>query len=128
MPIKVRDVAFVRFNAPDLDAMEKFATTFGLQSAARDENTLYMRGTDDDGFVHVTHRAETPGFAGVAFVADSVDDLDVLTREHGFSPVAELAGPGGGRVVHATDPNGHRVEVVAGRGSIGTLPSPKPAP
>jgi catechol 2,3-dioxygenase-like lactoylglutathione lyase family enzyme len=87
-----------------------------------------MRGTDDDGFVHVTHRAETPGFAGVAFVADSVDDLDVLTREHGFSPVVDLDGPGGGRVVYATDPNGHRVEVVAGRGSIGALPSPTPMP
>ncbi|MFM7891658.1 MAG: glyoxalase, partial [Actinomycetota bacterium] len=87
-----------------------------------------MRGTDDDGFVHVTHLADTPGFAGVAFVADSIDDLHVLTREHGFTTVAELDGPGGGRVVSAVDPNGHRVEVVAGRGSLGTLPSPTPAP
>ncbi|MGA1259943.1 MAG: VOC family protein [Ilumatobacteraceae bacterium] len=128
MTINVRDVAFVRFNAPDLDAMEQFATAFGLQRAARDEHTLYMRGTDDDGYVHVTHRAEQPGFAGVAFLADSQDDLDTLTREHGFSPSTELDGPGGGRVVYAVDPNGHRVEVVAGRGPLGTLPSPVPAP
>jgi catechol 2,3-dioxygenase-like lactoylglutathione lyase family enzyme len=125
--IKVRDIAYVRFNAPDLDMMEKFATTFGLQRAARDERTLYMRGTDDDGYVHVTHLADTAGFAGVAFVADSVGDLDVLTREHGFSAAADLDGPGGGRVVHALDPNGHRVEVVTDRGSLGTLPSPSPA-
>jgi hypothetical protein len=128
MVVKVRDIAFVRFHAPDLDVMEAFATSFGLQRLARDEHTLYMRGTDDDGFVHVTHRSDTPGFAGVAFVTDSVDDLDRLTHEHGFSPVADLDGPGGGRMVHATDPNGHRVEVVAGRGSLGTLPSPTPAP
>ena len=128
MTINVRDVAYVRFTAPDLDVMETFATAFGLQRAARDEHTLYMRGTDDVGYVHVTHRAEQPGFAGVAFHADSIDDLDTLTREHGFSPARELDGPGGGRMVHAVDPNGHRVEVVAGRRSLGVLPSPVPAP
>ncbi len=69
MTVNVRDIAYVRFNAPDLDVMEKFALTFGLQRVARDERTLYMRGTDDDGFVHVTHLADSPGFAGVAFVA-----------------------------------------------------------
>ncbi len=127
MTVNVRDIAYVRFNAPDLEVMEKFALTFGLQRVARDERTLYMRGTDDDGFVHVTHLADSPGFAGVAFVADSVDDLDVLTREHGFSSARDLDGPGGGRMVHAIDPNGHRVEVVAGRGSLGALPSPTPA-
>lgn len=127
MTVNVRDIAYVRFNAPDLDVMEKFALTFGLQRVARDERTLYMRGTDDDGFVHVTHLADSPGFAGVAFVADSVDDLDVLTREYGFSSARDLDGPGGGRVVHALDPNGHRVEVVAGRGLLGALPSPTPA-
>ena len=56
--INVRDIAYVRFNAPDLDVMEKFATAFGLQRAARDERTLYMRGTDDDGYVHVTHLSD----------------------------------------------------------------------
>lgn len=127
MTVNVRDIAYVRFNAPDLDVMEKFALTFGLQRVARDERTLFMRGTDDDGFVHVTHLADSPGFSGVAFVADSVDDLDVLTREYGFSSARDLDGPGGGRVVHALDPNGHRVEVVAGRGLLGALPSPTPA-
>lgn len=34
---------------------------------------------------------------------------------------------GTGRVVDALNPNGHRVEVVAGRGSLGVLPSPNQA-
>jgi catechol 2,3-dioxygenase-like lactoylglutathione lyase family enzyme len=128
MGVRVRDVAFVRFEAPDLDAMETFLTTFGMTRAARDDQTLYMRGTDDEGFVHVTHLADTPGFAGVAFAADSCDDLDVLTRDHGFTPAAPLDGPGGGLVVRSVDPNGHPVEVVADRASVGRLPSPAPAP
>ena len=128
MSVKVRDIAFVRFRAPDLDAMEAFLTAFGMQRAGRDERTLYMRGTDDEGFVHVTHLGDTPGFAGVAFEAESLDDLDALTGDHGFCDAVDLEGPGGGRVVHALDPNGHRVEVVAGRASVGRLPSPGQAP
>jgi hypothetical protein len=122
MMIKVCDNAYVRFNAPDLDVMEKFATAFGLERAARDERTLYMRGADDDRYVHVTHLADTAKFAGVAFVAD----LDVLTREHGFTAAADFDGPGGGRVVHAVGPNCNRVEVVADRGSLGAPPSLSP--
>jgi catechol 2,3-dioxygenase-like lactoylglutathione lyase family enzyme len=128
MTVNVRDIAFVRFRAPDLDSMERFLTTFGLQRSARDERTLYMRGTDDNAYLHVTHIGEDAGFAGVAFEAGSLEDLDTLTRDHGFSEAVDLDGPGGGRVVHAFDPNGHRVEVVAARSSVGRLPSPVPAP
>ena len=128
MSVNVRDIAFVRFRAPDLDEMEAFLTAFGMQRAGRDERTLYMRGTDDNGVLHVTHLGGTPGFAGVAFEAESLGDLDTLTRDHGFSGASDLDGPGGGRVVHAVDPNGHPVEVVAGRASVGRLPSPEPAP
>lgn len=119
--INVIDVAFVRFHAPDLDRMEAFLVDFGLIRSERTDDTLYMRGTDDEGFIHVTHLAEEPGFAGLAFNAESADDLETLSLAEGFGDVAELGGPGGGRAVSTTDPNGFRVEVVAGRGSVGRL-------
>jgi catechol 2,3-dioxygenase-like lactoylglutathione lyase family enzyme len=108
--------------------MEAFLTSFGLQRAARDERTLYMRGTDDEGFVHVTHLGDAARFVGLAFEGDTPADLEVLTRHDGFSAAADLVGPGGGRVVHAVDPNGFQVEVVADRRSVGRLPSPAPVP
>ena len=37
---KVRDVAFPRFQAPDLDVMEAFLLTFGMHVAARADNAL----------------------------------------------------------------------------------------
>jgi len=121
--VKVKDVAFVRFQAPDLDEMESFLTDFGLRLAARDSEALYMRGTDDEGFVHVTQLADEPGFVGLAFQASTEDDLDRLSARDGFSGVDDLDGPGGGRVVRTVDPNGFQVEVVAGRRSVGRLPS-----
>jgi len=122
--IKVTDLAFVRFGAPDLDIMEKYFTDFGMQRSDRTDTTLYMRGSDDEGFIHVTHLRSEPGFIGLAFEAESVDDLEKLAGLEGFSDVGELGGPGGGSVVSTTDPNGFQVEIVAGRSSVGRLEGP----
>jgi catechol 2,3-dioxygenase-like lactoylglutathione lyase family enzyme len=126
MTIKVTDLAFVRFRAPDLDVMELFLTEFGMQRAGRDESTLYMRGATDNGFMHVTHLGEEPGFVGLAFAAQSEADVAELAGTAGFSSVVDLDGPGGGRVVRTVDPNGFQVEVVAARSPVGQLEVPEP--
>ncbi|MEQ1701966.1 MAG: glyoxalase [Ilumatobacteraceae bacterium] len=128
MGIKVTDVAFVRFQAPDLDVMQSFFEEFGLHVAERTDDTLYLRGTDDDGYVHVTHLGPEARFIGLAFDASSVDELHELAAHADFSEVVALDGPGGGSVVRATDPNGFQVEVVAGRSSLGALAAPSAEP
>lgn len=122
--IKADDIAFVRFSAPDLDQMETFLKDFGMVRAARDEQTLYMRGEGSDPFIHVTHKGD-PGFAGVAFRALSVADLEKLAGKAG-AKVETLDGPGGGRVVRLKDPDGFSVEAVAGREAAPAV-APPPA-
>jgi catechol 2,3-dioxygenase-like lactoylglutathione lyase family enzyme len=124
--IKVDDIAFVRFTAPDLDQMETFLVDFGLTRAHRDANTLYMRGADSDPYYHVTHKGD-PGFAGIAFEARSLDDLQKLARETD-AKVEPLDGPGGGQRVRLTDPNGNNVEIVAGRTPAPAVAVPKAEP
>ncbi len=126
MGIKVQDVAFVRFNAPDLDAMEAFLSDFGMLRAARTDEVLYMRGLDPDPFLHVTHKGE-PGLAGVAFEATSIADLEAIAKA-ADAPVDKLDGPGGGAVVKLTDPNGFRVEVVAEREHAARIELRRPIP
>lgn len=111
--IKVDDIAFVRFTAPDLDKMEAFLTDFGLARAHRDADTLYMRGQGGDPYLHVTHKGE-PGFKGVAFRARHADDLAALAKSQD-AKIEALDGPGGGKVVRLKDPDGFGVEVVAAR-------------
>ena len=120
--IKVDDIAFVRFRAPDLDKMETFLGDFGLVRAHRDASTLYMRGTDSDPYFHVTHLGE-PSFVGFAFEAKSESDLSTLAKSED-AKIETLDGPGGGRVVRLTDPNGFQIEVVAGRTQSASLPLP----
>ena len=79
--IRVSDVVFPRFAAPDLDVMETFLHTFGMHTSVRTNTALYMRGTDGDHHVHVTHVGDA-AFLGLALQATE-DDLDVLSAATG---------------------------------------------
>lgn len=123
--IKIEDIAFVRFRAPDLDAMKGFLGEFGFAGAAREGEVLYARGAGPSPFLHATQMGE-PGFAGIAFKAGSVADLETLAASEGAA-IARLDAPGGGRVVRLRDPDGFSVEVVAGQTPAETLPLPERA-
>jgi catechol 2,3-dioxygenase-like lactoylglutathione lyase family enzyme len=119
--IRIKDIAYVRFAAPDLDAMERFLTDFGLVVSARGEDRLYARGTDPSPYAHVTERGEA-GFRGVAFQAATAEDLGAAARLEGASAIEKIDAPGGGRRVRFTDPDGFAVEVVHGREEPPALP------
>jgi catechol 2,3-dioxygenase-like lactoylglutathione lyase family enzyme len=125
--IKVEDLAYVRFAAPDLDQMERFLTDFGLVVNAREGESLYARGTDPAPYLHVTERGE-PAFRGLAFQAASAADLSAAAQLEGASPVEKIDAPGGGQRVRFTDPDGFAVEVVHGRESLATLSVRSAAP
>jgi catechol 2,3-dioxygenase-like lactoylglutathione lyase family enzyme len=112
--IKVSDIAYVRFGAPDLDAMEKFLGDFGLVVTAREDERLFARGSDPEPYAHVTELG-APGFRGVAFEAASAADLARAAKLEGASPVEKIDAPGGGQRVRFSDPDGFEVEVVHGR-------------
>ena len=121
--IKVQDIAYVRFAAPDLDVMQRFASDFGLVLTDRENDTLYHRGSDPSPYVHVTELGDA-GFRGVAFEAASAEDLAAASKLAGASPVEKLEAPGGGQVVRFTDPDGYQVEIVHGRELLPSLSVP----
>src|SRR5690242_281437 len=99
MPVvKALDIAFARLQAPDLDVAERFLLDFGLQRVERTASVLYMRATDPDPYVYVTHLGE-PRFLSSAWHVTSEDDLKAAARVPGASPIEEVDGPGGGRRV-----------------------------
>jgi catechol 2,3-dioxygenase-like lactoylglutathione lyase family enzyme len=74
----------------------------------------------------VTEAGEA-GFAGVGLRAASPADLELLARAEGVD-VHPLDAPGGGQVVTLRDPDGHRVDVVAGQADAAPLPLPAREP
>ena len=110
--IKVRDLAYVRLRAPDLDAQEEFLSHFGLTRAARTPKALYMRGSDPVHHLHVTEKADNASFVGFAYHAASEEDLKRVVTAPGASAVEAIDEPGGGRRVRLREPNGYQMEVV----------------
>ena len=125
--IKVRDIAYVRFGAPDLEAMEKFLVDFGLEVTAREEGALYTRGTDPAPYVHISEKGEA-GFRGVGFEAASAEDLAAAAELEGASPVEKIDAPRGGQRVRFSDPDGFEIDVVHGRELLPALPVRSAAP
>jgi catechol 2,3-dioxygenase-like lactoylglutathione lyase family enzyme len=119
--IKVKDLAYGRLRAPDLDAMEEFLTHFGMARAARTPHALYMRGTDPAHHLHVTEKGE-PRFVGFAYYAASEEDLHRVARAPGASAVEAIDEPGGGKRVRLKEPNGYQIEVVHGIESLPPIP------
>jgi catechol 2,3-dioxygenase-like lactoylglutathione lyase family enzyme len=120
--VKVRDIAFVRFFAPDLDAMEQFLTDFGLTRGSRTAERLAMRGASDAPFIHLTEHGPA-AFGGAGFWADSASDLDRLAKETG-ARLSDSPFPGGGQAVALTDPNGFPIWVLHGQARQKPLPLP----
>jgi len=120
--IKIEDIAHVRFAAPDLGAMKTFLREFGLIEVPSSDGVLYVRGTGAQPFVHATSLGE-PAFKALGLRAQSVADLEMLAARDGVS-VERLSAPGGGFVVTLTDPDGYRIEVVAGQTGAGPISLP----
>lgn len=123
--INVEDIAFVRFQAPHLPVMRKFLEDFGLKCMEQD-GKLYARGTDGSPFAHVTEEG-VKGFVGLGFRASSRADLELLAKHEGVS-VEAADTPGGGYVVHLTDPDGLAVDVVAEQAFDAAEPYPPETP
>jgi catechol 2,3-dioxygenase-like lactoylglutathione lyase family enzyme len=123
--IKVRDIAFPRFQAPDLDLMQSFLEAFGMHVSARTEDALYMRGTSSAHHIHVTHKGDV-NFLGLAFYA-SLDDIETLSDATGV-PISPTNEPGGGVVVHLKDPDGRIVDVVSNLEEVSVMPTKTHAP
>jgi catechol 2,3-dioxygenase-like lactoylglutathione lyase family enzyme len=123
--IKIEDVSHVSFRAPDLDGMARFLSDFGMRSE-RVDGRLYARGTGPAPYLHVTEEGE-PGFAALGLRAASVEDVKALGRQENVEP-RTLDRPGGGLAVTLTDPDGYRVEVLAGQAPVEPLPLPVQAP
>lgn len=109
----------VRFEATDLDAIEAFASDFGLSVAARSADRLYMRTQGGDACCYIADKADKNRFVGFTFTCDSRADFDRLIDDHGALPPVPLDTPGGGEMVTLTDPNGFTVGAVFGEGRIG---------
>jgi catechol 2,3-dioxygenase-like lactoylglutathione lyase family enzyme len=123
MPIK--DIAFVRYQATDLDRMESFLLDFGLHRALRTPNALYMRANGPSAFVHVTELGDSNQTLGLGLQASSEADLHQIAARVG-AEVTLNPEPGGGQRARFKDPDGLLIDALWGQSPTPALPSREP--
>ncbi|WP_433193694.1 VOC family protein [Nocardia sp. CA-107356] len=123
--VKVRDLAWLEFEKPDLDGAEIFARAFGFTTALRTAEELRLRGTDAGSPCVRIHRGTRSRFLGPAYQAADAADLVRLAEAAG-GEVLPLTESLGGLVVDLTDPSGLRVRVVAETQVLDALPAQRP--
>ena len=125
--IKVRDLAWLEFEKPDLVRAEAFARAFGFTTVLHTADELHLRGTDAGSPCVVVRRGSHSRFVGPAFAADDRADVERLAGATG-APTRRLPESIGGVAVDLTDPNGTAVRVVAGTRELPGLPPQEPHP
>jgi hypothetical protein len=119
--IKVRDLAWLEFEKPDLARAERFAAAFGFTTSLRTDSELHLRGTFAGTPAVLIRRGRTSRFSGPAFKA--ADDGDVLRlADHLGTKVTALPEAVAGVGVETLDPSGLRVRVVSGTHELPALP------
>jgi hypothetical protein len=124
--VKASELAFLRFETPDLDASERFQLDFGMQTAERTPDRLVMRGHGTSPCIYVATRGRTARFVGSAFVVPPDTDLEALVRESGARRLEPQIIPGGGRGVELIDPDGHALWLLMDRPALAPLPVREP--
>lgn len=115
MGIEVLRPAYVQYSHASLVEAERFLTDFGFVVCGRTATAVYLRGVGADGFCYVAHEG-VPGFIAGGFEVADVETLAEASRsiEHA-SQVRPLPGPQGGYYVELRDPDGFRLDLIAGR-------------
>ncbi|HEX9174743.1 MAG TPA: VOC family protein [Mycobacterium sp.] len=123
--IKVRDLAWLEFEKPDLVRAEAFARAFGFTTVVHTSDELHVRGTDSGSPCLVFRRGTSSRFVGPAFAAQDNTDVGRLAAATG-ARITPLPDALGGVAVTLTDPNGGPVRVVAGTHPLAELPGQRP--
>jgi len=123
--IKVRDLAWLEFEKPDLTRAEAFARAFGFTTVLSTPNELHLRGTDAGSPCVIIRRGARTRFVGPAFAAQDGADVERLAAATGAA-IGNLPESIGGVAVQLTDPRGLPVRVVAGINELAELPAQQP--
>ena len=110
----VADIRSVDLGTPDLAKSEQFYTTvWGLEVAARQGSSVYLRATGRDHHVLALHPHPTAEIFSVTFRAASTNDLERLVSSvqaaggQVLQPRAPNHGPDGGQAATVKTPEGY---------------------
>ena len=115
--VRVVRLAHVHYAHPDLQRAVDFLFDFGMTEAGKESQRYYLCGYGMQPYVYVAEqsRDDKRHFLGGYWVVESEAELEKAANLANASPIKNLEGPGGGKVVTLADPNGNLVGFVWGQ-------------
>ena len=111
---RIDALAYVVFERPDLQRQRDFLEDFGMQVAASGDDVIYLRGHGPSPWFYCAMQGDKPRYVGAGYTLVSEEEL-LSAASHYGRPVEDVDGPGGGRRVRITDPDGFFADLVFGR-------------
>lgn len=100
------------FERPDLDRAERFLNDFGLETAKRDTNTLYLKTHGAAPYAYRIEKGRRAKFIGLGLAVASESDLMKLATLPCAGPIQAAPHPGRGLALEMVDPSGFVVEAI----------------
>jgi hypothetical protein len=118
--ISLKRIAHVYYTHADLEKAHQFLLDFGFSVTQQTADEIYYRGYGTEPFVYCARRGSDNTFGGAAFVVDSMEDLELATKQlPGASEIYESKAPGGGKCVTFHDPtDGFPFHLVYGQSPV----------
>ena len=114
------NTAYIMFQVPDLQQQKAFLLDFGMIVAEEAAQTLHMRGYGTAPFIYIAQKGDDSRFLGAGFKLESEEVLNKVAGETGV-PIETIEGPGAGKRVRLTDPDGFIVDLVYGCEEVAAL-------
>lgn len=111
--VRAVNTAYILFQVPDLERQKAFLQDFGMVEAAQSATCLYMRGHGTEPYIYVAQKGDKAKFLGAGFILSTAEELDRVANKTG-QQIVSMDGPGGGKRVRLTDPDGFIVDLVHG--------------
>ena len=114
--MRATDLAYVRYQTPDLSRLETFLLDFGLHPAVPSSGKrLLMRGSGPEPYIYEAVLGSEPRFLGAGLKVASRADLAALARLPGSSAIEPVTGlPGGGERVRMRMRDGFEIDALHG--------------
>ncbi len=121
--VRADRMEYVRFRRTNLDEMERFLKDFGFLPTREEGGCRYYRGRGTAPYLVGIEGGDTDAFLGFGVSVRDFTDLERLAAVTGLA-IEAMDGPGQGKRVRLTDPDGLTVDVVHGREPVAALEAP----
>lgn len=112
--IPANELQYVRYQVTDLKTAQTFLTDFGMTVAAKQGNSLFLRGTTDAPFIYEAVLGSENKFLGAGFKVGALSELQRLCSLKGSSAIEPTGAPGGGQRVRMRMDDGFEIDAVYG--------------